>query len=70
MANQISVTIARLASPLVVKRIVAGTTLGAFLKTNSINYSRSVKVGGRSVTATYRLKNGDIITSSTNVSGG
>lgn len=63
-------SLARLAAPLQVGTVKAGTTLKDFLSTKSLNYSSSVRVNGQVSTATYKLKNGDIITTATAVQGG
>lgn len=70
MPNTIKVTLARLAAPLQVGTVKAGTILKDFLSTKSLNYSSSVRVNGQASTATYKLKNGDIITTATAVQGG
>lgn len=70
MANTVKVTLARLAAPLQVVNIKAGTTISDFLARRDINYTSSIRVNGKSVTANYKLSNNDIITVSTHVEGG
>ena len=70
MANTVKVTLARLAAPLQVANIKAGTTISEFLARREINYTSSIRVNGKAVSATYKLANNDIITVSTNVEGG
>lgn len=66
----IKVTLARLAAPLQIGTVKAGTTIKDFLTKKSVNFTSSVRVNGKPVTASYKLKNGDIITTSTAVQGG
>ena len=69
-ATLVKVTLAKLSAPLQVSNIKAGTTIGDFLAKKEINFTKSAKVNGESVTADYKLCNGDIITTATEVEGG
>lgn len=71
MANGlIRVTLAKLAAPLQVSNIKAGTVIKDFLAKKEINFTKSVRVNGLAVSADYKLKAGDIITTATEVQGG
>lgn len=67
---KIKVTLARLAAPLQVGTVKAGTTIKDFLSKKSINFTSSVRVNGKAVIGSYKLKNGDIVTTATAVQGG
>ena len=70
MARPIKVSVARLAHPLEVREIKAGTTLGVFLSDINIAYTASIRVNAKVEKESHKLKNGDIISIIGSVSGG
>ncbi len=70
MANSIKVKIGELARPLRVKSCKNGTTLTAFLAAAGMGLEDNILVNAERKTGSYRLRNGDLITTMGHVSGG
>lgn len=69
-AGQISVKLATLVKDIEVKNIKKGTTLGAFLKDNGLQFGANIRVNTAAVAEDYKLTNGDIVCVVTQVAGG
>lgn len=67
---RISVQVGELVKPLVVHKCDKGTTIESFLNTVGITWGSNVRVNGDTVKKSYKLGDGDIITTIGHVSGG
>lgn len=67
---KIKVMMGSLTNPLRVSSINAGTKLNDFLEAKDIEYSSRIRVNGKAATRNTTLKNGDIILTVGDVSGG
>lgn len=68
--KQITVQLGALVKPLEARKCDVGTTIEKFLNDNGLKMGSNVLVNGDTVKASYKLKNGDIITTMGSVSGG
>lgn len=68
--NSITVRYGALSEPLVVKRIAQGTTITQFCEKNGITYDSALRVNGATVNREQLLRENDVITAISRVSGG
>jgi sulfur carrier protein ThiS len=68
--RQITVQLGALVKPLEARKCDAGTSIEKFLADNGMKMGSNVLVNGDAVKASYKLKNGDIVTTMGSVSGG
>lgn len=70
VATKIAVKFGSLTESPVTHEISYGTSLGQFLRENSINYSSAIRVNNEPAHLETILQHGDIITEINSVSGG
>ena len=68
--KQITVQLGALVKPLEARKCDVGITIEKFLQDNGMKMGSNVLVNGDSVKGSYKLKNGDIVTTMGSVSGG
>jgi hypothetical protein len=68
--SKINVKFGQLTKPLQTVRIVLGTTLEQFCRSQRLTYGASVRINGRTAERNQRLRANDIITHIDDVDGG